>query len=215
MKVLIVGGTRFIGAHVVKLLHDAGAQITAFHQGISANPILPKIDHVLDPAARYPITAFPTELRRDWDIVIHMVAMGETDAAARTFAERTSRLVLVSSCDVYRAYGRLMKTEAGQPAFGFNPITQGRRRTLRGKPPPAGEAVSRGRSWSPRQAHDEVGLSVCFDGQTDQCRETRIIRLARYCMPLRKQSSGYTGHASTGQGQTKPRPQTPCWHHTN
>lgn len=117
MKVLIVGGTRFIGAHVVKRLHDAGAKITAFHRGTNSNPILPEIDHVLDPAAEYPITAFPAELRRDWDIVIHMVAMGEADAeaAARTFAERTSRLVLVSSCDVYRAYGRLTKTEPGPP----------------------------------------------------------------------------------------------------
>ncbi|MCX8999110.1 NAD-dependent epimerase/dehydratase family protein [Rhizobiaceae bacterium BDR2-2] len=117
MKVLIVGGTRFIGAHVVKRLHDTGAQITAFHRGASANPILPKIDHVLDPAAQYPITAFPAELRRDWDIVIHMVAMGAADAeaAALTFAGRTKRLVLISSCDVYRTYGRLMKTEPGPP----------------------------------------------------------------------------------------------------
>lgn len=34
-------------------------------------------------------------------------------------------------------------------------------------------------------------------------------------MPPRKRSSGQTGHARTGEGQTKPRPQTPCWHHTN
>ncbi len=52
---------------------------------------------------------------RDWDIVIHMVAMGEADAdaAARSFAGRAKRFVLVSSCDVYRAYGRLTKTEPG------------------------------------------------------------------------------------------------------
>jgi len=115
MKALVVGGTRFIGAHVVRRLHDAGAQVTAFHRGTSSNPILPVIEHVLDPGAEYPITAFPAELLRDWDIVIHMVAMGEADAeaAARSFAGRTGRLVLVSSCDVYRAYGRLMKTEPG------------------------------------------------------------------------------------------------------
>ncbi|WP_082363707.1 NAD-dependent epimerase/dehydratase family protein [Rhodopseudomonas sp. AAP120] len=115
MKALVVGGTRFIGAHVVRRLHDAGAQVTAFHRGASSNPILPEIEHVLDPGAEYPITAFPAELLRDWDIVVHMVAMGEADAeaAARSFAGRTKRLVLVSSCDVYRAYGRLMKTEPG------------------------------------------------------------------------------------------------------
>lgn len=115
MKALVIGGTRFIGAHVVRRLHDAGAQVTAFHRGTSSNPILPEIEHVLDASAEYPITAFPADLMRDWDIVIHMVAMGEADAdaAARSFAGRTGRLVLVSSCDVYRAYGRLMKTEPG------------------------------------------------------------------------------------------------------
>lgn len=115
MKVLVIGGTRFIGAHVVRRLHDAGAEVTAFHRGNSSNPILPEIEHVLDPSAEYPITAFPAGLVRDWDIVIHMVAMGEADAdaAARSFAERAKRFVLVSSCDVYRAYGRLTKTEPG------------------------------------------------------------------------------------------------------
>ena len=31
----------------------------------------------------------------------------------------------------------------------------------------------------------------------------------------RKRFSGHTGHASTGEGQAKPRPQTPCWQHMN
>lgn len=118
MKVLVAGGTRFIGAHVVRQLHDAGADITVFHRGTHDNPVLPDdIEHVLDASAEYPITRFPEPLRRDWDVVVHMVAMGEADASAavETFAGRTGRLVLVSSCDVYRAYGRLTKAEPGPP----------------------------------------------------------------------------------------------------
>lgn len=117
MKCLVIGGTRFIGAYVVQRLHNAGAQVTAFHRGTSSNPILPEIEHVLDPSAEYPIMSFPARLLRDWDVVIHMVAMGEADAnaAAHSFAGRTGRLVLVSSCDVYRAYGRLTKAETGPP----------------------------------------------------------------------------------------------------
>jgi len=117
MKVLMIGGTRFIGAHVVRHLHDAGADVVVFHRGSSTNPILPKVEHVLDPSAAYPVTAFPDQLRRDWDVVIHMVAMGhaDTEVAARTFEGRTQRLVLISSCDVYRAYGRLTKSEPGPP----------------------------------------------------------------------------------------------------
>jgi nucleoside-diphosphate-sugar epimerase len=38
-----------------------------------------------------------------------------TEAAVRAFEGRTQRLVLISSCDVYRAYGRLTKSEPGPP----------------------------------------------------------------------------------------------------
>jgi nucleoside-diphosphate-sugar epimerase len=117
VKILVVGGTRFIGAHVVRRLHDAGSDVVVFHRGKSANPILPDIEHVLDPSADYPVTYFPDPLRRDWDVVIHMVAMGQADAdaAVRTFEGRTSSLVMISSCDVYLAYGRLTKLEPGPP----------------------------------------------------------------------------------------------------
>ena len=118
MQVLVIGGTRFIGAHAVRRLHDAGAQVTVFHRGASHNPVLPRdVEHVLDPSAEYPITAFPAPLLRDWDVVVHMVAMGAADAraAVAAFAGRAGRLVLVSSCDVYRAYGRLTGTEPGPP----------------------------------------------------------------------------------------------------
>ncbi len=117
MNVLVIGGTRFIGAHVVRHLHEAAAAVTVLHRGTSTNPILPAIEHVTDPDAAYPVTTFPTVVRRDWDVVVHMVAMGAADAeaAVRTFSGRAGRLVLVSSCDVYRAYGRLTKSEKGPP----------------------------------------------------------------------------------------------------
>ena len=56
------------------------------------------------------------------------------------------------------------------PPFGFNPITQGAAADISRAAHPAGESVSRGRSWSPRQAQAEIGLSVRFDGRTDQRR---------------------------------------------
>jgi len=117
MRILMIGGTRFIGAHTVRRLHDAGAEVVVFHRGTSTNPVLPDVEHVLDPGAEYPVTAFPDRLRRDWDVVIHMVAMGraDADAAVRMFEGRTQRLVMISSCDVYRAYGRLTKSEPGPP----------------------------------------------------------------------------------------------------
>jgi nucleoside-diphosphate-sugar epimerase len=69
-----------------------------------------------------PIEKFPTELF-DFapDVVIHTVAMGGVDAEAsvQAFSGRTGRLVLLSSGDVYRAYGRFTKIEAGPPDQGL------------------------------------------------------------------------------------------------
>jgi nucleoside-diphosphate-sugar epimerase len=43
------------------------------------------------------------------------MGQADADAAVRAFSGRAGRLVLVSSCDVYRAYGRLTKAEPGSP----------------------------------------------------------------------------------------------------
>ena len=117
-RVLIVGGTRFIGAHAARRLFNAGAEVTVFHRGATDNPILPAVTHIRDPSAEYPIAKFPDAVRtHDWDAVILMVTMGEADARAAVdcFAGRTGRLVLISSGDVYRAYGRLTRHEPGPP----------------------------------------------------------------------------------------------------
>lgn len=118
MRILIIGGTRFVGAHVARQLYTQGADVTVLHRGRSENPILPAVRHVRDPAAEYPITRFPDSVASvDWDVVVDMVLMGEADArcAAKTFAGRAGRLVMISSGEVYRAYGRLTRSEPGPP----------------------------------------------------------------------------------------------------
>ena len=69
-----------------------------------------------------PIQTFPNELF-DFgpDIVIHTVAMGDADAraAVAAFAGHTGRLVLLSSGDVYRAYGRFLNIEPGPNEDGL------------------------------------------------------------------------------------------------
>jgi nucleoside-diphosphate-sugar epimerase len=116
-RILVIGGTRFIGAHVTSQLFAQGAEVTVYHRGRTQHPRLPPVAHVCSPSAEYPVLHFPAALRRDWDVIIHMVAMGEADAlaAAEAFEGRAGRLVLISSGDVYRAYGRLTRFEPGPP----------------------------------------------------------------------------------------------------
>lgn len=114
MRILIIGGTAFMGPHVVRKLSAAGHEITVFHRG-QHEPDLPgSVKHVHSPSAAFPVSEFPAELVR-WnpDTVLHMVAMGERDARAalRTFRGVARRLIVCSSGDVYAAYGLLIGTE--------------------------------------------------------------------------------------------------------
>ena len=116
MRVLIIGGTSFIGPHVVRNLASGGHEITIFHRGEHEAELPSSVRHVHNAAAGFPVLSFPEELV-SWkpDVVLHMVAMGEQDAEAvvRTFTGVAQRLVVLSSGDVYAAYGVLTGSESG------------------------------------------------------------------------------------------------------
>jgi nucleoside-diphosphate-sugar epimerase len=122
MRILLVGGTGFIGPYVAKELEDRGHHVTLFHRGQHESPLLSSIQHFRSAEAAIPVLHFPDDLlRAEFEIVIHMVAMGEADAhaAVRTFAGRARRLVVLSSGDVYRAYGRFSGLEPGPAERGL------------------------------------------------------------------------------------------------
>jgi nucleoside-diphosphate-sugar epimerase len=116
MKVLVIGGTRFIGPRVVKRLTAAGHEVAVLHRG-QHDVVLPRdVMSIIDPHAGIPVTAFPDRaLRFEPQVVLHMICMGERDgAAARTAFERIAhRIVMASSGDVYRAYGYFSGIEPG------------------------------------------------------------------------------------------------------
>jgi nucleoside-diphosphate-sugar epimerase len=114
MRVLIIGGTSFIGPYIVRSLVSAAHEVMVFHRG-EHEPALPRsVRHVHSPSAAFPVLNFPSELVCfKPDVVLHMVAMGERDAraAVRAFEGVAHRLVVSSSGDVYRAYGVLLGSE--------------------------------------------------------------------------------------------------------
>lgn len=122
MRVLAIGGTGFIGIHIVRQLASCGHVVAVYHRG-QTRAVLPEcVRQIIDPYSTMPIRGFPAELF-DFgpDVVIHTLAMGAVDAQAcvRAFAGRAERLVLLSSGDVYRAYGRFTRIEPGVPEQGL------------------------------------------------------------------------------------------------
>jgi nucleoside-diphosphate-sugar epimerase len=112
MRILVLGGTRFIGLAAVTELAADGHDVAVFHRGKS-NAVLPsEVTQILGDRRdlwfhREPLLQFGAE------VVIDMLAMTEADMlrVQELFREQVRRLVVISSCDVYRAYGVLLGKE--------------------------------------------------------------------------------------------------------
>ena len=118
MRVLVIGGTNFIGPHVVTQLHRQGHEVTVYHRGVHEPDLPSAVRHIHSSRAAIPILHFPSALSDPPpDVVLHMFPVGadDTRAAVARFIGVTQRMVAVSSGDVYRAYGRLLNTEPGPP----------------------------------------------------------------------------------------------------
>ena len=114
MRVLIIGGTSFIGPHVVRSLIAGGHGVTVFHRGRTNSAFLPDVDRIY--GERHDLLDFRDEFNRlAPDVVLDMVCFTGQDArdVMRTFKGVAGRVVTASSGDVYRAYGRLLRLEAG------------------------------------------------------------------------------------------------------
>jgi nucleoside-diphosphate-sugar epimerase len=116
MRCLIIGGTRVIGPYVVRKLLLRGWSVAVLHRGIHVAVLPASVQRFTDECAGLPVLRVPpAAIKFAADVVLHMIAMGEQDAqvAMDTFAGHAGRIVVLSSGDVYRAYGRFIGTEPG------------------------------------------------------------------------------------------------------
>jgi nucleoside-diphosphate-sugar epimerase len=112
MRILILGGTRFIGPPVVRELAAAGHELAVFHRG----------ENEVELPARHFHGDFATfdeslgELRAfEPEVVVDMLAVRPEHAARVASFPSARHAVVPSSQDVYRAFGRIWKTEPGPP----------------------------------------------------------------------------------------------------
>jgi len=116
MRVLVIGGTRFIGLAAVTRLDRMGHEVTVFHRGETESTDLPDIPHLH--GDRHRLADVANDIKRCApDVVLDTVAYTERDAhtTMAALAGMARRIVVLSSMDVYRAYGRLKWLEPGPP----------------------------------------------------------------------------------------------------
>jgi nucleoside-diphosphate-sugar epimerase len=116
MRILIIGGTRFIGPRVVRNLIDAGHDVTLFHRGETKADNAYAVQQIY--GDRRDLPSFAAEFKEAApDVVLDMIPYTEEEARVlmRVLKGVAGRVIAISSADVYRAYGRLLRHESGEP----------------------------------------------------------------------------------------------------
>ena len=99
MRLLVLGGTVFLGRHVTAEALRRGHETTLFHRGVHGADLFPEAEHVLGDRA-----GDLAALRgRAWDIAVDTSGYEPADVA-RSSALDIGHLVFVSTCNVYPAW---------------------------------------------------------------------------------------------------------------
>lgn len=115
MKVVVLGGTRFIGPPVVRLLAERGHEVTIVHRGETETELPEGVRHVHVPFARLSEELDGLHVG-PVDVVLDMVPyLDKGGHGVLHFSGIADRAVVITSCDVYRAFGRLWRSEPGPP----------------------------------------------------------------------------------------------------
>ena len=101
-KVLVLGGTRFFGQHLVKTLLEKGMDVTLATRGRSQDPFGDSVKRVtIDRTDKTSLLeAFKDQ---EWDIIYDQICYASQDAldAVEVFEGKTKRYILTSSFSVY------------------------------------------------------------------------------------------------------------------
>ncbi|MCP4902391.1 MAG: NAD-dependent epimerase/dehydratase family protein, partial [bacterium] len=102
MRVLVIGGTRFVGRAITEHLLREGHDVTLLNRGLTADPFATQVRRIVGDR-RDPETIKRAAHRRDFDAVVDVTAYheSETQVVVDEFRDRIGHFVHVSTASVY------------------------------------------------------------------------------------------------------------------
>jgi 2'-hydroxyisoflavone reductase len=99
MRILVIGGTRFVGKHFVEQAVARGHDVTLFHRGRTGMDLFPELDHRIGDRD----TDLSTLTEGEWDATVDTCAYlpRQVHTLADILGDRGGHHVLVSSVSVY------------------------------------------------------------------------------------------------------------------
>jgi nucleoside-diphosphate-sugar epimerase len=101
VRILIVGGTRFVGRHIAQVALDAGHEVALLHRGRSGADLFPEATHLL--ADRNGDLGVLAGTRWDATVDVSAYRPGQVSALAAALAGNGGHYVYISSVSVYEA----------------------------------------------------------------------------------------------------------------
>jgi len=182
MRVLVLGGTRFIGRRVVERLHERGDQVLLVHRGLCEPPMWVPVAHLH--SDRHALTAHADRVRQFApDAVVDTYAMTAADVDDVLPALPDVPAVVLSSQDVYQAAVGL-RTGTQEAAVPLSEEAELRRERYpyrgHGLPgvPEDYDKLDVEERWRPRGAV-VLRLPMVYGPHDGQAREELVLRRVR------------------------------------
>jgi 2'-hydroxyisoflavone reductase len=100
MRILIMGGTAFVGRHIARAAVDRGHEVTLFHRGQTGAALFPEATHLTGDRNQ----SLAVLDQGQWDATIDVSAYlpRQVSSLAAALSGRGGQYLFISSCSVYR-----------------------------------------------------------------------------------------------------------------
>jgi nucleoside-diphosphate-sugar epimerase len=102
MNVLVIGGTRFLGYHLIQRLLNEGTKVVLFNRGIHPDDFGDKVERVVGDRKDYK-KFYDTFHRRQFDVVVDLIGYDPDDVevAVKTLKNNIGQYIFISTGQVY------------------------------------------------------------------------------------------------------------------